>query len=116
MATWPPSIPQDFLVNGYRERPPKNTIRTQMDAGPDKVRRRATTKPRTISGVIELTRAQVETLDAFFRTDLEDGALRFDWVHPRTLAAVQFRFLEEPEYSPVSGATWTASLNLEVLP
>lgn len=116
MVSWPSTLPDDVLIEGYREQPPKNVIRTQMDQGPAKVRRRSTTGPRMLRVSLDLTRAQVDTLDSFFRTDLEDGALRFDWTHPRTQAAVQMRFVEPPQYTPLTGADWTAALNLEILP
>lgn len=116
MPTWPPSIPDSILVSGYSEKPPKNALRTQMDAGPAKVRRRSRSGARPISGAAMLTGAQLETFDAWFRETLADGTLRFDWIHPRTRQAVSMRFTEEPDYSAQGADWWSVSMKLEVLP
>ena len=39
---WPATLPQEILAEGYEEGLPDVLVRTKMDAGPDKVRRRAT--------------------------------------------------------------------------
>ncbi|NNG04360.1 MAG: hypothetical protein HKM95_09700 [Inquilinus sp.] len=116
MPVWPAALPQDVLIAGYSEEVPETTIRTQMDAGPAKVRRRFSAGVRKFAVTVALTRAQVQILDDFYLTDLQGGALRFDWTHPRTLAAVQFRFLTAPRYASQSQIDWLAQLQLEVLP
>ncbi len=114
---WPATLPQEPLAQGYAERAPDTVIRTQMEAGPPKVRRRFTAGVRSIECRLRLIPAQVDTLDAFFNTTVAGGALPFDWKHPRTGTAVTFRFVEPPSYAPVArGALWQASLRLEVLP
>ncbi len=45
MATWPATLPAPAL-SSLRETPPDNLIRTQMDKGPAKVRRRTTANVR----------------------------------------------------------------------
>lgn len=115
-AAWPGTLPQDVLVAGYAEQPPDLALRTQMDIGPAKLRRRQTAAPRPLKVTVGLTRAQVATLDAFYLTDLAGGTLSFTWVHPRTLAGVTFRFVSRPGYVPESGASWLADLDLEILP
>ena len=116
MPAWPGTLPQDVFVQGYSEQPPELALRTQMDIGPAKLRRRQTAAARPLKATVGLTRAQVATLDAFFLTDLAGGALSFTWTHPRTLAAATFRFVSRPSYVPESGASWLAELDLEILP
>lgn len=113
---WPVSLPQDPLIDGYDERAPDVLARTEMDAGPDKVRRRFTAGVRPMRLTVALTRTQVQTLDDFHVTTLQGGALPFDWTHPRTLATVAFRFTEPPSYKPQSQTDWLAALALEILP
>jgi hypothetical protein len=116
-ASWPPGLPQLVAVEGYDEAPPDLTVRTQMDAGPAKVRRRFTAGVRALSLQLDLDSAQVETLDVFFDATLQGGALAFDWVHPRTQAAATLRFVRPPVYRPgASDAAWQAVLQLEILP
>jgi hypothetical protein len=114
--TWPPGLPQDVLREGYAERPAKTAIRTEMEAGPAKVRRRFSAGVRPLSIAVELTRAQAGTLLAFFADTLEGGALPFEWAHPRSGEAVRLRFVEEPEVTPLAPDTWRAALRLEILP
>ena len=117
MPAWPSTLPQLVAAQGYQESPPDTTLRSEMDAGPAKVRRRFSAGVRPLSVQLDLTAAEVETLDDFYRGDLQDGALAFDWVHPRTQAAVALRFLRPPAYRPLgSDAAWQAALQLEILP
>ncbi len=114
---WPLGLPQLVAVDGYREAPPDTALRTRMDAGPAKVRRRSTAGIRPLSVQLDLDAAQVETLDSFYVEALESGALGFEWVHPRTRVATTLRFVRPPAYQPRgSDAAWRAALQLEVLP
>ena len=115
--TWPVGLPQLIAVDGYGETPPDTTLRTGMDAGPAKVRRRSTAGIRPLSVQLDLDAAQVETLDGFYVATLQGGALAFDWVHPRTQAIATLRFVRPPAYRPQgSDAAWRAVMQLEVLP
>ena len=115
--TWPASLPQEPLVAGFTEQAPNTRIRSQMEAGPAKVRRRFTAGTRNFDCHLYLSADQVEALDAFYVSTLAGGALSFGWKHPRTQAAVTYRFVEPPSYKPVKrGSAWQASLKLEVLP
>ncbi len=115
MAAWPGTLPQEMLQDGYQETAPSATIRSNMDVGPAKVRRRTSAATRMISGAIFLTMAQVEILDAFYINDCAQGSISFTWVHPRTRIAVSFRFVKPPVYQP-DGSNFTSSLELEILP
>lgn len=116
MPTWPASLPQTVMTAGLEERPPDTSLRSQMDAGPAKVRRRFTAGVRVFSATVPLSDTETETLDSFYQTDLQGGALRFDWTHPRTGAAVKFRFVTPPRYAPRSSKLWLVQLQLEILP
>ncbi|MBL8967959.1 MAG: hypothetical protein JNG85_13205 [Spirochaetaceae bacterium] len=112
--TWPSPFPLP-LEQGYSEAAPDTSLRTKMDSGPDKLRRRYTAAPRAFSLRYHLTRDEVATLDAFFVTTVRSGTLRFNWTHPRTGAACEARFLSAPKYSP-DGPEATAAVEIEVMP
>lgn len=112
--TWPSTLPQPEQ-SGYGEQAPNSTIRTEMDAGPVKMRRRYTAAPRLFSLTYHLTAAEVATLDAFYVTTSRSGSLEFNWVNPRTLAACTARFVDAPRYSAV-GHEADVSVQIEVLP
>lgn len=116
-VSWPASLPQYVLTQGYAETAPKNAIRTEMAAGPAKVRRRTTADVRVIACQLRLTHAQRATLDGFYLTDTASGSLSFAWVHPVTRDSAEMRFVEPPLYGPAAASTHLiASLKLEILP
>ena len=117
MIVWPASLPQRVLAQGYAETFPDTVARAKMDAGPDKVRRRFTAAARDFEGSLRLTPAQAATLESFFHSDTAGGSLAFDWSHPRTGAAVSFRFKGAPRLTAIErGQRYQASLRLEILP
>jgi hypothetical protein len=115
-AVWPGSLPQRVLTNGYVERAPKSVTRTQMDAGIAKTRRRFTAAPSLVDVQFRMTSAQVDTLLAFHDVTLGGGALPFDWLHPRTQVSATWRFVEEPNVSPITAVWFAVSCKLEKLP
>lgn len=115
MATWPTSLPQSVLLSDFVESADANTIRTEVDYGPSKVRRRYTAEVKVYQIGLVLTAAQVATLETFY--DVTLGAVdSFDWIHHRTLAAAVYRFRSRPEYRPLGGGYWRTAFALEVLP
>lgn len=116
MASWPGTLPDDFLQQGYSETMPNNLIRTQMDAGPAKVRRRSTAAPTLIAGRQTMTETQTEALDTFFKTTTSYGADAFDWTDPRTGDSVSMRFINPPKLMPSGGVNWYVDFELEILP
>lgn len=115
MVAFPISLPAPAL-DSLKETPPRNIKRTQMDRGPDKIRRVTTANTRPISFTLKLTPAQTQILDDFFVNDTRSGSLSFDFVHPRTGATVKARFTDEPSYSEQQGVLYTCSVGLEILP
>jgi len=79
IPTWPSVLPQDFQIDGYNETLPDVTIRTKMDAGPAKVRRRFTTNVRPIKCKLKVTDTQYVALASFYQNDCAGGALSFIW-------------------------------------
>jgi hypothetical protein len=116
MPAWPPALPPSPLVQRFRETPPDTALRTGMDAGPAKVRRRTTAGVRLFQLEYLLSRAQMEALDAFYLDDLMGGTLAFDFAHPRSGDALSCRFRAPPAYAAVNGEYFRAALELEALP
>lgn len=113
---YPAGLPQVLADRDYREQPPDTALRTEMDQGPAKVRRRFTAGVRPVTGRLDLSEAQVEILDGFYVTDLAGGTLRFDWVNSRNRVAGELRFVGPPVYTPLGGDRWRADLSLEIMP
>lgn len=92
-------------------------LRSDMDLGPAKVRRRTTANVRLIECAFLIDVSQRATFDTFFNSTLEGGTLPFELDHPITGTTSDFRFVEEPTYSAVSGSLYFhLNCRLEILP
>jgi hypothetical protein len=119
---WPISLPVAPRVADLEETAPDLVVRTAMDVGPDQVRRRTTFNVTKISASMRMTRAQLATFDAFFKTDAAGGAEAFTFKHPRTGVTGVFRFVGRPSYTPITprkasqNEHWTVKFELEEVP
>ncbi len=116
MATWPVTLPQNVLVKGFSETLPDLVLRTPMESGPAKSRRRLSYNVRVIPCYIIVTQAQAAIFDTFYNTDLEGGALSFDWVSPRTGVAASLHFTGVPKLTALSNQDWEIFMPLEIMP
>lgn len=120
IPVWPPSLPTLPLSEGYEENIPDNTLRTSMGQGPAKVRPKGAPLPTAFSAGFLLTTEQVATFQAFVEDGLRRGALRFEWAHPRTGAAIESRIVGDGKrlytVSHAGGQYWNVSAQFEVLP
>ena len=115
MPAWPASLPQHPLIAGYQETSPDLVVRSPMDTGPAKVRRRATAGVTQLRMAFRLTTAQLTTFRIFLQADLQDRALSFSWTNPVTGAAGWFRIVDPPQYEP-AGPSWRVAVVMEMLP
>ncbi|RLC19823.1 MAG: hypothetical protein DRH56_10885 [Deltaproteobacteria bacterium] len=113
MAVWPAELPQIPLQEGFSETTPELTIRTSMDAGPEKMRRRFTAGSRAIKINMNMADAQVLIFDEFY---LANCASRFDYADPRTQITKEFRFMGQPVYTQIKSLMWRVSFALEQVP
>ena len=115
--SWPGTLPQFVLEQGYSESLPDLVVESQMDAGPAKIRRRHTAASRRFTMVVQLDPAQAAIFETFFEDTLKGGVEPFDWVHPRTRAARVFRFRRPPpSFQSVGGIYVRVTMNLEMMP
>lgn len=115
MATWPSSLPQEFPEEGFSLTLPDNLLRTTMDVGPAKVRRRTTSNVTKVQGSMLLSTTDLAAFQTFYITTLSYGVTQFTWVHPITGVACDMRFTEPPKYSPASGDYVDVQMSLEIL-
>jgi hypothetical protein len=117
MPAWPSDLPQLPLVQGFSETAPTLAVRSPMDVGPAKVRRRATAGVTQLKCTFRLSAAQRASLLTFWQTTLAGGALSYSWTHPISGTAITCRIVEPPGLTPVAGGvSWLAALSIEVLP
>ena len=116
IAAFPEASYKCIIPDGYQESPPDNVLRTTMEQGPAKLRRKATSTPRPISFEMICTLNELETFETFFVDTLMDGTLRFSMDVLRSASGeAEFRFAKPPSYSP-NEEVFSIACDLEQLP
>lgn len=115
---WPATLPQ-VPQKGFTESIGVNIVRSSMDSGPAKQRRRSA-KPNSMQLSFILTTAQVATLEAWIKNDIK-GVARFGFPHPRLYTVVEARIVPTGEgqlfeLKYLAPGFWETSFNFEVLP
>ena len=120
IPTWPtinnfPQVPQ----KGFTESVGVNIVRSNMDAGPAKQRKRGG-RPSSMDLSFIMTTAQTQTLETFIQTDLA-GVKRFSFKHPRLGTTIEVRIVPQGEdeffrLQYLAPGYWTTSLKFEILP
>jgi hypothetical protein len=110
---WPDTLPQLCLQEGYQETLPEVVIRSEMDAGPAKVRRRFTAQVTPIKSKMRMNSAQKVYLETFFNVTTAGGSLSFTFPHdgPDIL-----RFTSPPVFSDKGGTWYDVDFEMEKLP
>lgn len=115
IPVWPITLPTELLQKGYSQSERDIVIKSSMDIGPSKIRRRTTAGVEQVIGNLKLSESQLEDLRDFYTTDLLGGSLRFSWKDPVNLSAKEFRFTSPVKWTMTSG-WYDVVLELEILP
>ncbi len=115
---WPETLPQS-PQKGFTETGGALILRTQMDAGIAKQRRRGLSATQMNLSFI-LTTEQVNILDNFVKNIIK-GVSRFGFTHPRTNTVEEVRILPQNDstlynLAYLAPGYWTVTLQFEVLP
>lgn len=118
MSTWPSSLPIPKL-SGYDLQTTDPTIRTDMEGGSARVRRRYTAAPDHVSFSFLFDESQMATFRAFWESDFLNGAAwvfvpikdgRSPGVASKEVRPVTGSF----KSSPVSATHWSVEFQVEV--
>lgn len=119
---WPVTLPQKFPL-GTMEENQDGRIRTEMDTGPPKMRRRFTATIKTYTLPPErflFTEAQKTSLESFYDNTCQGGTLPFDWPEPYSGAGtLTLRFVLPLKWTsilPGENRRLRLPLTLELLP
>lgn len=115
---WPATLPQ-VVQKGYTETGGVLVLRTSMDAGPAKQRRRGA-RSKTMQVSFLMTSTQVDALQDFVENVLR-GTARFGFNHPRTGLVAEVRIVPQQEgtlynIQYIGPEYFTVSMSLEILP
>lgn len=137
---WPPDLPQRLIQENYQQALGEGRLRTAMDAGPPKSRRRFSAVPKPISGQFFGTADAFARLERFWNEDTAGGTLPFlipdqtrdglgldtgtgltlldDAGHQILNTAWWLTLFGDnpPSQTPLSGRLYRISLSLTVLP
>jgi len=118
MATWPSGVPQ-VPQKGFTESGGALILRTPMDSGPAKQRRRGK-NPNTMQVNFIWTDAQTTLFETFVENTLR-GTKRFTFSHPRTQQTVEVRIVPQDKgalynIAYLAPGYTTVSFQLEILP
>lgn len=112
---WPSSLPDKPRRQGYSYQPMSPVIRTQMESGPPKQRRRFSGKWRgsPITWLMDAT--QLGTFRTFWDSSLQGGALDFNWPDPEADSGTVRARIKGGEYQArnVGGTLWEVSVDME---
>lgn len=110
---WPSTLPSPeygLQISGQDNA----VLRTNMEAGAQKMRRRLTRDVQNVRGSIYLTDAQMTTLDDFYRITLK-ATLPFDWTDFVRNATATYRFTKAPTFVREAFNSVRAELELEIV-
>ena len=114
--SWPSQLQSVLNRDSFSISIGDTVIRSDMEVGPQKFRRRFTKGVDVFSATIWLSRSEYTILYNFYNTTLNGGTLPFTFPHPITEVATDFRFKAPPKISPVGADTFQASFEWEALP
>ncbi len=115
MVTWPSTLPQFVDQDEYTQTSKNPLIRTDMEAGPAKVRLRYTAVPEEFNISLVMTKTQFESFITFFKQTIHYGADTFLWNHPVTRTASNCRFTGMYNAVP-HGIDFKVTIPMEILP
>lgn len=117
-ASWPSSLPMPTL-DGYSIKPKSRTVRTDMESGPARVRRRFRRVPTVIQVAYIFDQAEFQTFEYWFENTLNGGAEWFAGpaANGAGITTVQCRFIDSEgpyEARPLGGGLWSVTAAMEV--
>lgn len=77
MIVWPAELPQRVLASGYSEGLGDGRLRTQMETGPMKVRRRFSSVARPVAASFRVSPDGKARIERFWQEDIRGGSLPF---------------------------------------
>ncbi|WP_455275136.1 hypothetical protein [Ralstonia thomasii] len=116
LVAWPDLLPAP-LAGGYSYQPQASFIRTNMDSGLARQRRRFTRIPSTVSVAWVFTQEQLALFEGFVHYDISDGA---DWfsakiANGQELQTVKARMTTAPKVDLIEPGIWHVSVQMETI-
>ena len=111
-----PSVLPGFRLSGFALEPLETTVRTEMETGPARARRRTATRVTEIPVQARYTESERRIFDAWFEHKLNSGVAWFNVVLPfgDGLETVEARFIGQCRSDRETNKHWLVLGRLEV--
>jgi hypothetical protein len=113
---WPATLQQKVNEANFGNEFGDTVLKSDMDIGPAKLRRRFTRGFDTFTTSIELTTAQYTLFRNYYYTSLNGGVLPFQFDHPITKTPSEFRFGAVPRVTSLGGGIFRVAMVWEEVP
>ena len=113
---WPSTLQQLLSEANFSYEIADTAIRTDMEIGPQKVRRRFTRPVNSLTGSIYLTMEEFNFFYTFYNTTLNGGVLPFEYYHPITKELNEWRFKGPARIRSLGAGNFTVEFTWEQLP
>lgn len=113
---WPTSLQTLVNEENFNYSVGNTVLRSDMDVGPSKLRRRITKSVDSLTVSINLYQTDYSTFINFFDVDCNGGVSTFNYTHPITGATQEFRFKGPPTITSLGGGYFKVSMEWEILP
>lgn len=117
LIKYPENLPAP-LLNTHSLKQQSNLLRTKMDSGHARVRRRFTSVPTTMEASWRCKAEQAAVFEGFITHALRGGVSRFlmNVLTPLGVIEHEVRFITSPleDYKPISGTWWEYKAKIEI--
>lgn len=110
-VAWPTGLQDKLNSSDFGMNFGETNVRSQMETGPYKVRKRFTRALDVINCSILMNRSEYATFRTFYDTSLSNGTLAFTYLHPLTNAMTDFKFSGPPSIRFIQGNHFQVSMN-----
>ena len=110
---WPATLQQSVNQANFQIVKQNTNIRTNVETGPIKSRRRFTNPQIQMTCQIWVPESEFATFETFYDTTLKNGSLTFDFDHPITGTTTEWRFVSPPVFTALGGLNYILDMAWE---
>lgn len=114
MPSWPGTLPDLVLQDGYKKQPLNNAVTIDVESGEPMTRLRFSGDVSQVSAsiMVDASSSQLSDFWVFWKTTLSRGSVRFSWSDPSTGDAADFIFSDTPVETCVDGMIFRIDMSL----
>jgi hypothetical protein len=113
--SWPVSLQQYLNQGAFSQNAQETNIRTNVETGPFKVRRRFTQPVTNMDCQIWMPKAEYPVLEDFYNVTLQNGTLPFEFVDPITGVLRNWRFKSPYKTGHLGASTFIVNMEWEAI-